>query len=64
MRQDRTGGFAPATESDILRLVEGRLAPAVIERLAALGLARTEINDAVIPATFQRISRCSGSRGQ
>jgi putative toxin-antitoxin system antitoxin component (TIGR02293 family) len=47
---DWLGVQAPATESDILRLVEGRLAPAVIERLTALGLERTEINDAVIPS--------------
>jgi len=40
----------PATESEILRVVEGRLAPSVITRLAALGLVRSEIEEAVIPS--------------
>lgn len=39
----------PATEGEILRIVEGRLAPSVIKRLVALGLQRTEIESAVIP---------------
>ena len=39
-----------ATENEILRLVEGRLAPSVIKRLAALGLERTEIDAVVIPS--------------
>ncbi len=40
----------PATESEILRIVEGRLAPSVIKRLGALGLERTEIDTVVIPS--------------
>lgn len=40
----------PATEADILRVVEQRLGPAVIKRLAALGLERSEIDETVIPA--------------
>ncbi len=40
----------PATERDILQMVERRLAPAVIQRLLGLGLKRPEIDAAVIPA--------------
>lgn len=47
---DWLGMPAPATESDILRVVEQRLAPSVIKRLADLGLERAEIDAAVIPA--------------
>ena len=47
---DWLGMPAPATESDILRLVEQRLAPSVIKRLANLGLERLEIDEAIIPA--------------
>jgi putative toxin-antitoxin system antitoxin component (TIGR02293 family) len=47
---DWLGVRAPTSESDILRLVEERLAPAVINRLAALGLERAEIDEAVIPS--------------
>jgi putative toxin-antitoxin system antitoxin component (TIGR02293 family) len=47
---DWLGMRAPATESDILRVVEERLAPAVIKRLAELGLERAEIDEVVIPA--------------
>jgi putative toxin-antitoxin system antitoxin component (TIGR02293 family) len=44
-------GLQPlATEDDILRVVEGRLAPSVIKRLAALGLERSEIDAVVIPS--------------
>ena len=39
-----------ATEDDILRIVERRLAPSVIKRLAALGLERSEIDAVVIPS--------------
>jgi putative toxin-antitoxin system antitoxin component (TIGR02293 family) len=39
-----------ATEDEILRIVEGRLAPSVIKRLAALGLERSEIDAVVIPS--------------
>lgn len=38
----------PASEADLLRLVEGGLPPAVIRRLAALGLQRAEIDAVVI----------------
>jgi putative toxin-antitoxin system antitoxin component (TIGR02293 family) len=41
---------APATEGDILRIVEGRLAPSIIKRLLALGLARPEIDTVIIPS--------------
>lgn len=47
---DWLGLQAPATESDILRVVEGRLAPSVIKRLTALGLERSEIDATVIPS--------------
>jgi len=40
---------APATETDMLRAVEGRLTPAVITRLISLGLQRAEIDAAIIP---------------
>ena len=39
-----------ATEDDILRIIEGRLAPSIIKRLAALGLERSEIDAVVIPS--------------
>jgi len=41
---------APATESDILNIVEGQLPPSVVKRLAALGLKRAEIDEVVIPS--------------
>ena len=41
---------SPATEGEILRIVEGRLAPSVIKRLNALGLERSEIDEIVIPS--------------
>jgi putative toxin-antitoxin system antitoxin component (TIGR02293 family) len=41
---------SPATEGDILRIVEGRLAPSVIKRLSTLGLERAEIDAVVIPS--------------
>lgn len=47
---DWLGLQAPATESDILRIVERRLAPSVIKRLTALGLDRAEIDQTVIPS--------------
>jgi putative toxin-antitoxin system antitoxin component (TIGR02293 family) len=40
----------PATEAEVLRIVEGRLPPSVIKRLLTLGLERSEIHDTVIPA--------------
>jgi putative toxin-antitoxin system antitoxin component (TIGR02293 family) len=47
---DWLGVQTPASEADILRIVEGRLGPSVIRRLAALGLTRMEIDEAVIPS--------------
>lgn len=47
---DWLGLQAPASESDILRIVESRLAPSVIKRLKTLGLERAEIDEIVIPA--------------
>jgi putative toxin-antitoxin system antitoxin component (TIGR02293 family) len=47
---DWLGLQPPATESDILRLIEGRLAPSIIARLVSLGLERAEIDQTVIPA--------------
>jgi putative toxin-antitoxin system antitoxin component (TIGR02293 family) len=46
---DWLGRKPPATEADLLRIVEERLAPAVINRLIALGLERSEIDAVVIP---------------
>jgi putative toxin-antitoxin system antitoxin component (TIGR02293 family) len=43
------GRRPPATEAEILRIVEERLAPVVISRLMALGLQRSEIDAVVIP---------------
>ena len=40
---DWLGLRVPATEAGVLRIVEGRLAPAVIKRLISLGLQRSEI---------------------
>lgn len=40
----------PATEGEILRVVEERLAPSVIKRLGTLGLERAEIDSVVIPS--------------
>mgnify|MGYP001553133931 CR=1 FL=1 len=43
-------GKPSATEEEILRIVEGRLATSMIERLTALGLRRPEIDETVIPS--------------
>jgi putative toxin-antitoxin system antitoxin component (TIGR02293 family) len=43
------GVQAPATETEILRIVEGKLAPAIIKRLLSLGLERGEIDAVIIP---------------
>ena len=40
---------APATETDMLRFVEGKLAPTVIKRLISLGLQRLEVDAIIIP---------------
>jgi hypothetical protein len=45
---DWLGVQAPATESEILRIVEERLSPMVIKRLCAPELEREEIYDTVI----------------
>jgi putative toxin-antitoxin system antitoxin component (TIGR02293 family) len=47
---DWLGLQSPTTEGEILRIVEGRLAPSVIKRLSALGLERSEIDAVVIPS--------------
>jgi putative toxin-antitoxin system antitoxin component (TIGR02293 family) len=47
---DWLGLQSPASESEILRIVEGGLATSVIKRLASLGLEQAEINDTVIPS--------------
>jgi putative toxin-antitoxin system antitoxin component (TIGR02293 family) len=44
------GVKSAASEGEILRIVEGRLTPAVIKRLLGLGLERAEIDAAVIPS--------------
>jgi putative toxin-antitoxin system antitoxin component (TIGR02293 family) len=46
---DWLGLQPPGTETEVLRIVEGKLAPTVIERLIALGLQRSEIDAAIIP---------------
>lgn len=46
---DWLGSQPPATEADMLRIVEGKLAPTVIKRLISLGLQRSEIDAAIIP---------------
>jgi putative toxin-antitoxin system antitoxin component (TIGR02293 family) len=46
---DLLGVQPPSTEADMLRIVEGRLAPTVIKRLVDLGLERSEIDAIVIP---------------
>ncbi|HXE30995.1 MAG TPA: antitoxin Xre/MbcA/ParS toxin-binding domain-containing protein [Terriglobales bacterium] len=40
----------PASQDEALRIVEGRLGTAVIQRLAALGLERAEIDATIIPS--------------
>lgn len=45
---DWLGIHPPATESDLLRIVEKRLSPSVIKRLSLLGLERGEIDELVI----------------
>jgi putative toxin-antitoxin system antitoxin component (TIGR02293 family) len=47
---DWLGLRSPATEQEILRIVEGRLAPSVIKRLLMMGLRRSEIDETVIPS--------------
>lgn len=40
----------PATHGDILRVVEHRFPPSIIQRIVKLGLERSEIDSLVIPA--------------
>lgn len=47
---DWLGLQPPATDGEMLRLIEDRLSPSVIRRLATLGLERTEIDAVVIPS--------------
>ncbi len=46
---DWLGLQPPVTETEMLRIVERQLAPAVIKRLVSLGLQRSEIDAAIIP---------------
>ncbi len=46
---DWLGLRPPASESEILRIVEGQLPPTVIRRLVALGLQPAEIDAVIIP---------------
>jgi putative toxin-antitoxin system antitoxin component (TIGR02293 family) len=46
---DWLGFQRPATETDVLRLVEGQLTPKVIQRLIEMGLGRPEIDALIIP---------------
>lgn len=46
---DWLGVQPPATEAEILRIVEGRLALSIINRLVGLGLERSEIDVVIIP---------------
>jgi putative toxin-antitoxin system antitoxin component (TIGR02293 family) len=46
---DWLGLQPPAADTEMLRIVEGKLAPAVIKRLVSLGLQRSEIDAAIIP---------------
>lgn len=46
---DWLGRKPPATEADLLRIVEERLSPAIINRLITLGMERSEIDATVIP---------------
>lgn len=46
---DWLGLQVPGTETEVLRIVEGKLATTVIERLISLGLQRSEIDAAIIP---------------
>jgi putative toxin-antitoxin system antitoxin component (TIGR02293 family) len=46
---DWLGLQALGTETEVLRIVEGKLAPTVIERLISLGLQRSEVDAAIIP---------------
>lgn len=58
---DWLGLQSPATEGEMLRIVEGRLAPSVIKRLISHGLERGEIDSIMIP---QRTLQYRRSRRQ
>lgn len=58
---DWLGLHSPATDTEILRIVEGQLAPAVIKRLIALGLERGELT----PSSFHSAhSSTAGHTGE
>jgi putative toxin-antitoxin system antitoxin component (TIGR02293 family) len=59
---DWLGLQAPGTETEVLRIVEGKLATTVIERLIALGLQRSEIDAAIIPLRTLQHHRSRGER--
>ncbi|MGO9271665.1 MAG: antitoxin Xre/MbcA/ParS toxin-binding domain-containing protein [Terriglobia bacterium] len=59
---DWLGLPAPATEAEMLRIVEGQLAPAVITRLISLGLQRTEIDAVIISLRTLRHRRSRHQR--
>ncbi|HMJ60539.1 MAG TPA: antitoxin Xre/MbcA/ParS toxin-binding domain-containing protein [Bryobacteraceae bacterium] len=46
---DWLGIQPPTTETEILQIVERQLAPSIVKRLIALGLQRSEIDQAIIP---------------
>lgn len=46
---DWLGLQPPVTEAEILCIVEGQIAPTVINRLISLGLQRSEIDAVIIP---------------
>jgi putative toxin-antitoxin system antitoxin component (TIGR02293 family) len=56
------GRKPPATEIDLLRIVEERLAPAVISRLISLGLEWSEIDATVIPLRMLHHRRSHGEK--
>ena len=53
---------APASETDILHLIEDRLTPSVITRLGTLGFERAEIDSVVIPSSTLQHRRSRGER--
>jgi putative toxin-antitoxin system antitoxin component (TIGR02293 family) len=57
---DWLGLQPPATEGEILRIVEERLLPSVVRRLNALGLHLSEIDAAIIP--FRTLQQRSSRR--
>ncbi len=59
---DWLGRQPPATEGDILRIVEERLAPSIIKRLIALGLERTEIDAVMISSRTLQHRRSRGEK--